>query len=163
MLTWLTQQVWWNFLCLSYRAFFKLQQLGSIVAVFVCLIASDKLSQECESWFFLQTCKILVILDQNFILLLSPLIFVSDFVLFLHIVNFKNRLVVSKDDIVIICSLSHLVFLAVGLFVDKTSSGVTQRVVAQNLVFDLLRLESKHGFHCQHRIVDLELHELANN
>ena len=91
---------------------------------------------------------------------MSPLIFVSNLVLLLHVVNFKNGLVVSKDDIVIIGSLCHLVFLTVGLFVDETSSGVTQRVVAQYLVFDLLRLESKHGFHRQHRIVDLELHKL---
>jgi len=45
----LTKQVGRDFLGLFHWTLLQLQQLGSVVAVFVCLIATNKLRQECEA------------------------------------------------------------------------------------------------------------------
>ena len=132
-------------------------------------MASDKFGEEGEPRLLFKVGEVLVIFDQDLVLLLRPLVLINNtFILFLRIsiniiISSENCLFVSKDDILIVGAIDQLVVLILVIFVDHAVALNSNRVVAKDLVFDLLCLEAEHSFHRKHRVVNLQLDKLSND
>lgn len=99
---------------------------------------------------------------------MRPLLFVNYLfflitILFILAVDAKHGLFLTKDNIVVICTMHEFVTLLVSLLVDQTDTCVAKRVIAEDLVLDLLRLEAEQGFYGEHRVIHLQLDKLADN
>jgi len=96
-------------------------------------------------------------------LLLSPVLFVNDLLLVALFIGAEDGLLAAEYDVFVVSAVYKLVSLLIYLFVDQADALHAQRVVAEDLVFDFLRLEAEKSLQGQHRVVHLQLHELADN
>ena len=138
MLILFAKQVRGDLFSLGHCAFLELEQLCSIVAVFVCLATANKLSEEGESRFLLQACEVLVVFDEDVVLLPCPLLLVNNLFIIDLFIGSKHNLLFAEDNIVIVGTVNLAILLLVRLFVDEAHALHTQRIVAQDLVFYLL-------------------------
>ena len=75
----------------------------------------------------------------------------------------KDGLFVAKDYILVVGSTELELALPVRLLVDESRAGHAQRVIVQNLILDVFRLEAEKGLEKEHGVVLLECDEFAND
>ena len=102
----------------------------------------------------------MIVLDQNLILFLRPLVLVGDYVLLCTLaigvivtLEAKHGLFVAKDDILVIGAIEQTVPLPVRLLINEACPHYIERVVVENLILDVLRLEAEHGLQQEHWVV----------
>ena len=161
----LTEHIVWDFFCFSHRTILQLEQLGPIVTILVSFATCNKLSKECEPRLLLERCEVLIVLNQDLILFLSPLILVDDVLFFfgIFVSHCKLNLLVLEHDILVVGAIHLTIAITIFFFVDETRSGLAHWIVAQNLILDFFSLESEHGLEEQHRIVSLKLDKFTDN
>ena len=103
-------------------------------------------------------------------MLLRPLVLVCDYVLlctlaicFIIALDAKHGLFVAKDNILVVGAIEQAVPLPIRLLVNEACPHDAERVVVQDLVLDVLRLEAEHGLQQKHRIVLLQGHKLSDD
>ena len=98
----------------------------------------------------------MVVIDQNFVLLLRPLLLVI--YLFFYVSAVKKvfwlflELFVLEDD-VLVEFVVDLQLLLVSSLVDEAIAAVVDRVVRKDLVLDVFALNPEESFECEQRVL----------
>ena len=113
-----------NFFCSLNSTVFQFQKLSSIITVFVCLSTTNKFCKEGETGLLLKVGKVLIVLDQDLVLFLCPLVLVYDvlvgttFLISFLPVNSKDCLLVTEDDVVVVGTVVEKFTLSVVFLIE---------------------------------------------
>ena len=113
----------------------------------------------------------MIVLDQNLILFLRPLILICDYmsfcatltISFVITLDAKHSLLIAKDNILIVGAVEQAIPLPVRLFVNEARSCDAKRVIIQDLILNILRLKAEHRLQEKHWIVLLQSHKFSDN